>query len=600
MAGVGCAGAPGLARAARRPGDEPWHYSLAVAEPTSQWVEIGIEVPASRRRHTDFALPAWTPGSYLIRNFTRHVYGVVATGADGQTLPITKLDKQTWRVENGGVAFRLGYRVYADELSVRTSYVDDQLALLNGASLFMYEPGATQRPATLDVQPPAGWSIHTPLETVGSPDADATSPRRFAVASYDVLVDSPLLLGEAEVRVFEVGNAEFEYVFDGTVPTDTDVDRLASDAETVVTAFYELMGDFPFERYVFLAVVDPAGGGGLEHERACAMILRPATLERPGGYARAYGLLAHEFFHLWNVKRIHDERLGPFDYTREVYTDLLWFHEGFTETMEKRALLEAGLTDPGSYVDGLEQTYNGYRERPGRNFAPIAEISRDAWIKAYQPSPAHWNTSVSYYLKGDVIGTTLDAELRARAASNNREGSLPGLFRELWAKRDPKTQHVPITLDDVIEAASNQAGEDMAWFFDRYVLGTEEVDLPGALERLGMEVHRRDDPAPYAGVRGRGRTIASITTDSPAQDSELMIGDELIAIDGQKIESLDALRSAGEPGKTLRLSLFRRGQLLDRELTLAEAPEPEFDFELPDNPGAQLANFAKLNAKHQR
>jgi len=587
LTAAGCAGTPRLAHAAHpRPGTAPWRYTLRIDAPTTQFVHVAIDVPGGRNTSTDLALPAWTPGSYLIRDFTRHVYDVQARGPDGEALAVHKLDKQTWRVEHGRDGFRVTYRVFADELSVRTSYVDDQLALLNGASLFMYEPGATDRAAHLALELPPDWRAHTPLDT-----ADGGG---YGVPSYDALVDSPLLLGRAEVRTFTVGNATFEYVFDATVPVDVDVDRLTRDAETIVQAFHRLMGDFPFQRYVFLALSDPAGGGGLEHERGCAMILRPETFERPGGYDRARSLLAHEFFHLWNVKRIHDRKLGPFDYAREVYTDLLWFHEGFTETMEKRALLEAEFTDPGGFVADLESGYNAYLRRPGRNHEPIAQISRDAWIKAYQPSPAHWNTSVSYYQKGDIIGATLDAELRARAARHDRSGSLPGLFAELWSQRDPDTQRVAITMDDIVKAASGQAGEDMQWFFDRYVLGTDEVDLPGALRRLGMNVSEQPDTAPFTGLRGRGTAVASIAADSPAQKAGLMIGDEIIAVDGQKIEGLDAIAAAGEIETKVRLTAFRRGVLIERELVLAKSPYSQYRFELPESPSPALARFAGL------
>ena len=580
---------PSTAAAERRSSDEALRYRLSIPEPTTRYVEIELALTEARSRATELAIPAWTPGSYLIRDFGRHVYEVEALALDGdERFPVERVDKQRWRVGNEGRGFRLRYRVFADELSVRTSYVDDRFALLNGASLFMYLPGATARPVELELLPPADWPVHTALDR----DPSRSGGQHFVAPNYDELVDSPLLLGEAEVERFTVAGVDFELVFVASSGSNADIARIAGDAERIVRAMARTLNGLPLTHYSFLLIADAAGGGGLEHHDSTAMILRPWIFADDSGYARAQRLIAHEFFHIWNVKRIRDGVLGPFDYGREAYTDLLWFHEGFTETMETRALLRAGLLSPRAYLEQLANSWNRYRRRPGRNHTAIAELSRDAWIKAYKPAANHFETNVSYYEKGDLIGVCLDLELRLRAQARNGQGSLAGLFRRLWATRDARDVAV-VSFDDIVAAASAEAGEDMRWFFERYVLGTEELPLPELLRRAGFEV--RGEPARageaeqvwsgMSGGAGHGTKLTAIAADSPAAKAGLMLGDEPIAVAGTRVRSVaeaNARLADLGVGQRSELSLFRRERLITRELTTAASPHLRWSFAEPE------------------
>ncbi len=583
---------PQLAAAAkpkskRKAGPAPVSYRLAIPEPTTQYVEVELELGDAPNDRTRLAMPAWTPGSYLIRDFGKHVYDLAAFDAEGRALPVTRVDKQTWTVANDGRGFRAEYRVFADALSVRTSYVDDRLALLNGAGLFMYVDGETGRAATLELAPPSGWTAHTALDrpTPGVPE--------YAAPSYDELIDSPLLLGAAAdvaVRRFEVAGKPIELVFAAPGGSNADLDRVAADAERIVRAFARMLNGLPFERYSFLLVGDEAGGGGLEHHDSTAMIVPPHMFASAAGYARLQRLMAHEFFHLWNVKRIHDKALGPFDYSKESYSELLWFHEGLTETIETRALLRAGLVSADDYLNGLAGAWTSYRRKPGRNAAAIAELSREAWIKAYKPEANHGETVVSYYEKGNLIGICLDLELRLRGRANRREGSLEGLFRRLWAQRDPVRGELAIDIDDIVAAASAEAGEDMRPFFDRYVYGTEELPLPELLARAGFVVEQspvgEDDARArvWAGIGG-GRTIALIEPESPAAAAGLMLGDEPIAVDGYRVTSVgeanERLADLGV-GASAELTVFRRERLETRTLTTAASPHQRWAFARPE------------------
>ncbi len=581
----------GARKGKRQQAPGPVQVRLSIPDPTDRYVHVRMQVADAPAARTSLAMPAWAPGSYLIRDFGRHVYELSAHDLQGRELDVERVDKQTWTIANRKAGFVVDYQVFADELSVRTSYVDDRIALLNGTSIFLYVVGELERAVDLEVVPPSGWAVHTGLDTVSKAD-DATP--RFRAVDYDELADSPLLLGQAEVRRYTVAGATIELVVAAPGGSNANVDRLGRESERVVRAFARMFNGLPLERYVFLVVADPVGGGGLEHHDSTAMIVRPFSFDDEEGYRAAQRLAAHEFFHLWNVKRIHDRVLGPFDYAHETYSDLLWFHEGFTETMESRALLRAGLVTPEQYLDGLADAWSSYVKKPGRNHTPIAQLSRDAWIKAYKPAANHGTTVVSYYEKGNLVGVCLDLELRLRARANQREGSLEGLFRRLWAQRDPSTNEVAITIDDIVAAASAEAGEDMREFFERYVYGTEELPLPQLLERAGFDVGHaapsgRD--AVWSGIRGH-TSIDLVEPGSPADLAGLMLGDEVIAVGGARVRTIseanDRIVDAGVDAE-VELSLFRRERLEQRVLKTTANPHERWWFELPNaNEGDDL------------
>jgi predicted metalloprotease with PDZ domain len=558
----------------------PVAYQLSIPEPTTRYVHVRLSLGEAPSERTTLAMPAWTPGSYLIRDFGKHVYDLVARDLDGKALTVTRVDKQSWSVVNRGRPFVVEYRVYAGELSVRTSYVDDRFALLNGAGLFMYVDGQTTRAAELELAPPSGWDVHTSLER-------GAATMQFTAPSYDELIDSPLLLGEAEVRRFSVVGKPIDVVMIAPGGTNAKLDRVARDAERIVRAYARTLHGLPFDRYSFLLVGDEVGGGGLEHHDSTAMIVRPWSFTTEAGYEGLQRLMAHEFFHVWNVKAIHDRVLGPFDYGKESYSELLWFHEGLTETMETRGLLRAGLISADDYLEQLAAAWSAYQRKPGRNAAAMAELSREAWIKAYKPEPNHGETTISYYEKGNLIGVCLDLTLRLRGRANRSEGSIEGMFRRLWALRDPVSGRAAIGIDDIVAAASAEAGEDMRWFFDRYVYGTEELPLPELLEQAGFVVtaarlgaHARV----WTGIGG-GATIGLIEPDSPAAAAGLMLGDELIAVDGARVKSVSEAneRLADlDVGAAATVSLFRRNRLENRTLITGESPHRHWMFLRPD------------------
>jgi predicted metalloprotease with PDZ domain len=573
------------------PAPTPITYRVAMTAPVDHEYEITMDVPAlPERDEVDIVFPAWAPGSYMVRDFVRHVYRLAVTDARGRGLPARRLDKQRWRVRSLGRAFRVRYRVFAFEASVRTSFLDDSHAYWNGTSLFFFVDGELGRPCRVVVAAPARWRVDTALPAVRG--ARAT----WLAADYDELVDSPFEVGTHEHRQFTVGRATFELALYGR--TNADVARLVEILRRVVVATGHIFGGrFPFRRYLFIVHALPAGSGGLEHRASVTMDIAGLSFEDETGYHRFADLAAHEFFHAWNVKRLRDATLGPFDYTRENYTRLLWLHEGFTDYLANVIILRAGVTRPQHFFRWISDDWPKFATRPGRNETSLDELSFEAWVKQYRPSENHVNRAVSYYEKGLWVGMALDLTLRLR--THGRRG-LPELFRALW--RDLRGRDWVVTEDDVRAAARAVVGPGDGLrarhdteaviddFFERYVHGTAELRLPVLWRRAGLTVREQaewegDDVDAVRGARARAWTGIALYTDrttirnvvpgSPAARAGLKFNDDIVAVDGARVSAATFAKRVGDrrPGARARISYFRRDELREAKLTLVESPE---------------------------
>ena len=559
-----------------------------MSTPQSHEYEVQIDVPPLPDRATvDLVFPAWAPGSYLVRDFVRHVYRLAITDARGNALPFERLDKQRWRVHAEGRAFRVRYLVFAFEQSVRTSFLDDSHAYWNGTSLFFYIDGELARPCRVVVAPPprSRWHVDTAL-----PPARGAR-LTYEAADFDELVDSPFEVGTHERRTFRVGSTRFELALYGR--TNADVGKLVEILRRVVAATGAIFGGFPFTRYVFIVHALPVGSGGLEHCASVTMDIAGLSFEDETGYYKFADLAAHEFFHAWNVKRIRDATLGPFDYTRENYTRLLWLHEGFTDYLANVIILRAGVWREKQFWKWISEDWPKYASRPGRNETPLSELSFEAWIKMYKPAENHVNRAVSYYEKGLWVGMALDLTLRLHTGGAR---GLPEMFRVLWEELDEGARHV--TEADVRAAArtvaeasaGSPAARELDAFFDRYVNGTDELDLPGLWRRAGLKVREQaewqgDDVDVVRAARARAwtglalqperTTIRNVIPESPAWRAGLTFNDELVAVDGARVTAATFAKRIGDrrPGDETRLTYFRRDELRAATLTLAESPD---------------------------
>jgi predicted metalloprotease with PDZ domain len=564
----------------------PVRYRVAMPEPVSHEFHVTMEVPAlTDRQSLDLVFPAWAPGSYLVRDFVRHVYDLSIADGHGHPVPSERLDKLRWRVRSDGRPLRVSYRVFAFEQSVRTSFLDDSHAFWNGTSMFFFVDGEQARPCLVEVAAPPAWKISTAL-------TPARGAGTYRAENYDDLVDTPVEVGTHRRHSLRVDGVRFEVALYGR--TNASVPRLLDILERVVGAAGKLFGGFPFDRYLFIIHALPARGGGLEHARSTTLDIAGLAFEDEKGYLAFAELAAHEFFHVWNVKRIHDRVLGPFDYTRENYTRLLWFHEGFTEYMESVILLRAGLLTAKPYLEGLADEWGRYLARPGRNNTPLSELSFEAWIKLYKPADNHTNRTVSYYDKGKWAGLVL--ELVLREASGGRRG-VPDLFRRLW--RDFGKTGEGLTSADVRAAAEAVAGRGLRSYFERFIDGTDELPIPTLLRRSGIEVTRRpvwadeDDPTrsrrqrgwaglTFAPGNGERPTVRNVVPESPAWRAGLTYGDEVVAVDEARVTGATVSKRVADrqPGETVRIAFFRQDSLRVAEVVLGQNPEQKWDFDL--------------------
>lgn len=567
-------------------------YRVAMPEPTSHEFAVTMDIPALPKASVDLVFPAWAPGSYMVRDFSRHVYDLRITDRRGRALAATRVDKQRWRVSTKGEAVRVCYQVFAFETSVRTSFLDDSHAFWNGTSLFFFVEGEIDRPCQVEVEAPRGWRVSTALPGGRS---------RFRAANFDELADSPFEVGTHEVHAFYVRGVRFEVALYGR--TNADVPRLLTDLQKIVAATGRLFGGFPFGRYLFIVHALPARGGGLEHACSATLDIAGLSFEDEKGYQAFNELAAHEFFHAWNVKRIRDRVLGRFDYTRENYTRLLWFHEGFTEYMESIILLRAGLISPSQYLQDLQDAWRAYLSRPGRNVTPLSELSFEAWIKQYKPADNHINRMVSYYDKGRWAALVL--ELMLRQATHGRRG-IPDLFRALWRRFG--VTGVDLDAREVCRAAESVAGRSFADYFARYIDGTDELPVPLLLRRAGVRVRarapwedegdrtKRRRSRAWAGLSfvgalggaaaGDRAVIRNVIPGSPAWRAGLTYGDEIVAVADHRVtaSSVDKRFADVTPGERVSVTFFRRDGLKTVRVQLAQNPARLWAFSFNDKP----------------
>jgi predicted metalloprotease with PDZ domain len=558
----------------------PIRFHLAMPEPQSHEFDVTMEIPALPRRQTlDIVFPAWAPGSYLVRDFSRHVYDLTARQG-AKAVPCERLDKARWRLRSQGQAVTLHYRVFAFETSVRTSFLDDSRAFCSGSSLFFYVDGEVQRPYQVSVAPPSGWHVSTALPALRGQRST------YRACDFDELVDSPFEIGTHELHDFRVDGTRFEVAFQGN--SNIDKRRMLADLRTITQTTASIFGGFPFERYLFIIHALPARGGGLEHACSSTLDIAGFAFEDEKAYQAFNELAAHEFLHAWNVKRIHDRVLGPFDYTKENYTRLLWFHEGFTEYLQGLILVRAGLVSTERYLKDLAEDWGRYSARPGRNVTPLSELSYEAWIKQYKPADNHTNRMVSYYDKGRWAGLLLD--LRLRAASNGRRG-IPDLFRRLWLRHGARDRAIDAAI--IQQEAEALAGHSLADYFRHAIDGTAELPIPKLLRATGITVeaespakHERHDAVKAGRSRawsglvfsaGNGResaVVKNVIPGSPAWQAGLGALDDNRVYDGTVGKRL----ADGQPGQEMRITFFRKDRLLASRVRLAHNPERRWTF----------------------
>lgn len=545
------------------------HYQVEIREPESHLFEVTLQVQGWQAPVLDLKMPVWTPGSYLVREYSKHLQSFKATAANQQPLVTRKLSKHHWQVETPDVSdVTVSYRIYANELTVRTNHLDATHGYFNGAALFFYIPGYEQQPIRVTIATArADWQIVTPLPSVSE------RANTFEAMDFDTLVDSPFEIGLHKLYEFEVEGLPHQLAIWGQ--GNAQPERIITDIKKIIEVESHLFGGLPYDRYVFLLHLAPTGAGGLEHKNACTLNYHRFGFRAKEQYDRFMQLVAHEFFHLWNVKRIRPKALEVFDYSSENYTTSLWFCEGTTSYYDLLIPLRAGIYDVKSFLQAVGKQITRYLMTPGRLVQPLSESSFDAWIKLYRPDANSGNSQISYYLKGELVSLLLDLLIRER---HDNSLSLDDVMRQMWQQFGRnEIGFTPEQLQSVIESV---AGVNLADFFARYIDGTDELPFNKYLEPFGLRlVEVYEEPTPYLGFAAHtenGRELIKfVEAGSPAQMAGIDAGDELLAIDGLRVKAeqlLDRLRDY-EPGNTIQIAVFHQDELRTCLVTLA-APRP--------------------------
>lgn len=551
----------------------PVSYRVSMPHPATHLFEVEAHFPAAGDELV-VGFPVWTPGSYLVREYARHVQELRVVDLADAPVRFERLDKRSLRIHAGNRPVRLRYKVYANELTVRTSHLDPTHGYFNGATLFYYSESLRNREHRVAVHAPAGWRVTAALEQQGLD---------FIAADFDELVDSPFEVGPHTPVPFTAAGVPHELVHWGDVQLDEK--KAVADLQKIIETEAAMFGGLPTKRYVIFLYGTDKGRGGLEHKASTALLFPRQGFSTPKGWEDFLTLAAHEYFHLWNVKRIKPRALVPFDYSKENYTQLLWFFEGGTSYYDNLVVRRANLMTAQRYLTRLGESLTALGTTPGRKVLALCDASFLSWVKHYRPDENSPNSAISYYLKGEVVCLLLD--LTIRQATKDAK-SFDDLLRLLW-ERYGDGSGVPE--DGVEKAAAEVAGVDLSAFFDRALRGTAELDTQ-ALAHVGLELKTRaresatdkggtppraraEKPNGYLGVILKGTSaIATVLDDSPALLAGLAADDEIVALDGFKCDGAALVSRCEEKkaGEVVRVSVFRREKLLEVSATVGAKP----------------------------
>ncbi|MFN4361450.1 MAG: M61 family metallopeptidase [Hylemonella sp.] len=518
----------------------PIHYRIEVADPHAHLFRVTLTITQPQAMQV-VSLPVWIPGSYLVREFAKNLQKLVARQSR-KVLPATQMDKCSWQIAcDPEQPLELGYEVYAWDNSVRTAWLDRQRGFFNGTSLCLRVQGQEDAAHELTLAPgsaPADWQVATGLTPLKT---ERRGWGRYRAAHYDELVDCPVELGNFWMGEFKAGGTPHRFVIAGAPPS-FDGSRLLADAQRICETAIRFWhaegratgrsGKPPFRNYLFLLNATDDGYGGLEHRNSTALICGRRDLPRAGakpgeGYTTLLGLISHEYFHSWNVKRLRPAEFARYDYTQENYTQLLWFFEGFTSYYDDLLLRRAGLIDDLVYLRLLNKSVNQLQQTPGRLLQSVAQASFDAWVKYYRVDENTPNATVSYYGKGALVALCIDLTLRAESRH-----SLDDVMRALWQRCAAGPMHE----EDLLAVLRELSGRSWSREIQRWVHGTGELPLRELLEQHGVRVH--EEPAQLAqrlGLRvtesGGGVQVKTVLRGGAAEQAGLAAGDEWLGVE---------------------------------------------------------------------
>jgi predicted metalloprotease with PDZ domain len=555
----------------------PVRHSIALADPYAHLVTIRSTFSSSAGGALPdplvVAMPVWTPGSYLVREYARNVESPRATAEGDRPLQVTKVRKNAWSIAHGGAKeITFAYELYCNDLSVRTNHTDESHVYLNGAATFCFDAHEPSAGAEVFVDAPAEWKVATALTPAGG----SSGANAFRASSFDELVDSPIHVGMHAVRTFEAVGKPHAIAVWGEAP-NANWDDVVRDTKLIVeTEARFFQGKLPYDNYTFLWLLTPRNRGGLEHRASTTLCVQPHLFDDRKGYLDVLSLIAHEFFHLWNVKRIRPAGLSPYRYEEENYTRMLWWFEGATSYYDWRVVRVSGLCTVDEYLEHLGDEMGRLEETPGRMAQSCSEASFDAWIKLYRADENTVNSTVSYYLKGEIVCALLDVEMRART---NGQRGLDDVLAELWRVHGVEEKAVPE--DAMASIFERVAGVPMHDVISAWVDGKGELPIDATLAKVGLKAVRERGPEkkakPSLGVRVRtseGKCmVSSVLRGRAAHKAGIDAGDEILAVGGRRVEAgkVDAALAGKAPGSTIDVVVSRDGNIRTVTCTL-DAP----------------------------
>lgn len=565
------------------------HHVLSMPNPETHYFDVQLELTDFEESELILSLPVWAPGSYLIREFSKNINRVSAKDENGKPLPVEKVKKNKWKVlRNKAKKVTVNYEYYAFELTVRTCFLDMSHGYVNGTNIFMYPEGYKDKGGLLTVRPHSSFEkVSTALNPLK--DGEASDGKfEYSFQNYDELGDCPIEMGNHEEFSFEAAGITHRVAMYGA--GNYSIERLKTDMAKVIESTANVYGENPNKDYLFIIHNSDVGSGGLEHINSTTLNVNRWTYEG-SGYLPFLSLVAHEYFHLWHVKRFRPFELGPFDYDRENYTDLLWVMEGFTSYYDELILRRAGFYTEDQYLSKLRSTLNYVEGLPGNKVQPVAHSSFDAWIKAYRPNENSRNTTISYYSKGHLIAAVFDAMMIKKYKGKK---CMDDFLQVLYAKYYKK-ENRGIKKEEFKKELEKFIGMDLTDFFNDHIYGTKTIDFAKYFAPLGLEISMDDTEIIAFGVNAsdsNGKLIVrSVTSGSEAEKAGLSPNDEIISFQGIRVGQSDFNKYLEElnVGSEFLLIISRDGLLEVLQAKMGTLPGVKYSFDLDSS--NKLANY---------
>ncbi|MBC7745902.1 MAG: M61 family metallopeptidase [Flavobacterium sp.] len=555
-------------------------FDVSFTEPQAHYVDVEMLISGNKEDKLEIKMPVWTPGSYFIREFAKNVESLKASGNKEDELKVVKIDKNTWSINcKNNNKIKINYRVYAFEISVRTSFVDQSHAFLSPTGIFMYVKGQLSNSAIITIKPAKGWKhISTGLDKLNEVS------NIFYASNFDELFDSPIEIGNQEIFEFLAAGVKHEVAMYGG--GNYNKERLKTDMSKIVNEETAIFKTNPNKRYVFIVHNYNSGGGGLEHSNSTVLGATRFGYINEDTYTNFLSLVAHEYFHLWNVKRLRPIALGPFNYDSENYTTNLWIAEGFTAYYDNLILRRTNFHSPERYLDIIADEINLVENQPGNRIQAVSESSFDAWIKQYRPNENSKNSGISYYNKGALIALVMDLEIiNATRGKKCLDDLMSTMYDEFYTVKGRGYTDLEFRT-----RAEKIVGKSFDQIYDDYVNGTKMINYSKILGYAGLELKVVSLEKTFFGVTTIAKEgkdlISNIARGSSAWIGGLNVNDELISIDDCRFTDTEKMLREKKIGDKIQVLVNRDGNLIQVEIKLIKDPSLRYQLMSVKSPTA--------------